>query len=156
MLDSFNIIQNYAPDNFIYDNKLKKLKKKFLIVIDKFSSKKFFFKEKINKLNNLKIPKNYTNLLNDSFSNNIFMFKEILKLRYFNNYQDELSFFFVPKKELIKHNKEIIHKLISTNSISIHIRRNRFSDQIGLTDTINNKEKSDFLPIKLLIMLIDQ
>ena len=61
MLDSFNIAQNYAPNNFIFDKKFKKIKKKFLILLDKFLHKKFFFKEKIVKVNNLKIPKNYTN-----------------------------------------------------------------------------------------------
>ena len=35
MLDSFNVAQNYAPNNFIYNTNLKKIKKKFLIFIDK-------------------------------------------------------------------------------------------------------------------------
>ena len=150
MLDSFNIIQNYAPNNFIYDNQLKKFKKKILFIIDKFSNNKFFFKEKITKFNNLKIPNNYKNLLKNSFSNNIYVQGNFENYEYFNNYRDELSVLFVPKKELIKPNKEIIQKLISTNSISIHIRRNRFSDQIGLTDTINNQEKSDLFTIQII------
>ena len=45
MLDSFNIVQNYAPNEFIYDKLHKKIKKKLLILIDKFTNKKVFFRE---------------------------------------------------------------------------------------------------------------
>ena len=53
MLDSFNIIQNYAPNKFIYDKLHKKIKKKLLILIDKFTNKQAFFREKSIKKNNL-------------------------------------------------------------------------------------------------------
>ena len=46
ILNSFNIIENYAPNEFIYDNLHKKIKKKLLVFIDKFSNKKVFFREK--------------------------------------------------------------------------------------------------------------
>lgn len=150
MLDSFNIIENYAPNNFIFDTKFKKLKKKLLIFLNKFYHKKIFIKERTTKINNLKIPKNYTNLLNDSFSNNIYIQGNFENYKYFNNYQKELSRFFVPKNNLIDHNEETIKKLTSSNSISIHIRRNRFSDQIGLTDTFKNQEKSDFFTERII------
>ena len=150
MLDSFNIIQNYAPDNLIYDTKLKRIKKKFLILLDKFSTKKTFLKETTTKINNLKIPKNYKNLSQKSFSNNIYVQGNFENYKYFNNYQNELSKFFIPKNELISYNQEIIKKLTSTNSISIHIRRNRFSDQIGLTDTITNQKKSEIFTERII------
>ena len=143
MLDSFNVTQNYAPNNFIYNTNFKKIKKKFLIFIDKFLYKKNFFNEKTIKILNLKISENYTNFLKDNFSNNIYVQGNFENYEYFNNYQDELSRFFIPKKELISHNEEILKKLKSSNSISIHIRRNRYSDQIGLSDTAKNQEKSD-------------
>ena len=143
MLDSFNVTQNYAPNNFIYNTNFKKIKKKFLIFIDKFLYKKIFFNEKTFKIRNLKISENYTNLLKDNFSNNIYVQGNFENYEYFNNYKDELSRFFIAKKELISHNEEILKKLKSSNSISIHIRRNRYSDQIGLSDTTKNKEKSD-------------
>ena len=56
MLDSFNITENYATTKFIYDKKYKRLKKNFLIFLDRFKNKKFFFKEKIIKIDNSKIP----------------------------------------------------------------------------------------------------
>ena len=55
----------------------------------------------------------------------------------------ELSNFFITKNELINHKKSIVEQLSYNNSISIHVRRNRFSDQIGLTDSVKNKEKSE-------------
>ena len=39
------------------------------------------------------------------------MFKEILKIIYFNQFKNDLSKLFVPKNEVIKHNEEIIQKL---------------------------------------------
>ncbi len=150
ILDSFNIAQNYAPNNLIYDTKLKRIKKKFLIFINKFSHKKIFFRESITKINNLKIPKNYTNILKNSFSDNIYVQGNFENYEYFNKYKNELSRLFIPKNELTSDNEEIIKKLISSNSISIHIRRNRFSDQIGLTDTTRNQDKSDFFTEKII------
>ncbi|WP_440927002.1 hypothetical protein [Candidatus Pelagibacter sp.] len=46
MLDSFNILQNYASNEFIYDKLYKKIKKKLFVLIDKFTNKKVFFIEK--------------------------------------------------------------------------------------------------------------
>ena len=143
MLDSFNIVQNYAPNEFIYDKLHKKIKKKFLILIDKFSNKQVFFKEKSIKLNNSKIVQNYTNLSEINFSDNIYVQGNFENYEYFNEFKNDLSNFFTTKNELINHKNSIVEQLSNNNSISIHIRRNRFSDQIGLTDTVKNKEKSD-------------
>ena len=143
MLDSFNIVQNYAPNEFIYDKLHKKIKKKLLILIDKFSNKKFFFKEKSIKQNNSKIVQNYTNLSEINFSDNIYVQGNFENYEYFKEFKKDLSNFFITKNELINHKNSIVEQLSNNNSISIHIRRNRFSDQIGLTDTVKNKEKSD-------------
>ena len=142
MLDSFNIVQNYAPNKFIYDKLHKKIKKKLFMLIDKFTSKQVFFREKSIKKNNLKIVKNYTNLSEINFSDNIYVQGNFENYEYFNEYKKELSNFFITKNELINHKNSIVEQLSNNNSISIHIRRNRFSDQIGLTDTAKNKEKS--------------
>ena len=67
MLDLFNINQNYAANEFIYDKFHKKIKKKILILIDQFKNKKIFLEKNISKSNNSKIVKNYTNLLHTKF-----------------------------------------------------------------------------------------
>ena len=61
---------------------------------------------------------------------------------YFDHYRNDLINFFTPKKDFIKDNSTIISKLNETNSVSIHIRRNRFSDQKSLIN-ITQKEKSE-------------
>jgi len=142
ILSSFNIKQNYAPNEFIFDNTFKKMKKNFLFFLDKFSDKKFFFKERVININNSKIVQNYTDIVENNFSNNIYVQGNFENYEYFDQYKDDLSKFFTIKKELINPNDEIIKKLKSSNSISIHIRFNRFSDQINLTDNEKNKEKS--------------
>ncbi len=143
MLDSFNIAQNYAPNKFIYDKLHKKIKKKLFLLIDKFSNKQVFFREKLIKKNNSKTVINYTNLSKIKFSDNIYVQGNFENYEYFNEYKNELSNFFIIKNELINHRNSIVEQLSNNNSISIHIRRNRFSDQIGLTDTVKNKEKSE-------------
>ena len=150
MLNSFNITQNYAPNELIYDKLHKKLKKKLLILIDKFKIKKTFFREKFIKTNNSKIVQNYTNLLEKKFSDNIYVQGNFENYKYFEEYKKELSKFFIIKSELINHKNSIVGKLSNNNSISIHIRRNRFSDQIGLTNTQKNKEKSDFFTNQII------
>ena len=150
MLDSFNIIQNYAPNEFIYNNLHKKLKKKLLILIDKFTDKQVFFIEKSIKKKNSKKVLNYTNLLKKDFSDNIYVQGNFENYEYFNKYKKDLSNFFIIKKELINHKDSTIDQLSNNNSISIHIRRNRFSDQIGLNDTTKNKEKSDFFTNQII------
>ena len=150
MLDSFNINENYAPNKFIFDGSYKKIIKKFLLFFDKFYGKKFFFREKVNKINNSKIIHNYTNLSDNNFSNNIYVQGNFENYEYFNKYKDELSNFFVVKKELINHSEETLKKLKSNNSISIHIRRDRFSDQINDFNKAKNLLKSDIFTNKII------
>ena len=150
ILNSFNIIENYAPKEFIYDNLKKKIKKKLLILIDKFSNKKVFFREKSIKRKYSKIVENYTDLFEKKFSDNIYVQGNFENHEYFSEYKKELSNFFIIKSEFINHKKSIVEQLSNNNSVSIHIRRNRFSDQIGLTDTVKNKEKSDFFTNQII------
>ena len=150
ILNSFNIIENYAPNEFIYDNLHKKIKKKLLALIDKFSNKKVFFREKSIKRKNSKIVKNYTSLFEKNFSDNIYVQGNFENHEYFSEYKKELSNFFIIKSEFVNHKESIVEQLSNNNSISIHIRRNRFSDQIDFTDTVKNKEKSDFFTNQII------
>ncbi len=150
MLDSFNIDQKYASDKYIFDNKYKRILKKIFILIDNLSSKKKFFREKTFKISSFKKVENYTDLLENNFSDNIYVQGNFENYEYFNQYKKELSNFFIIKNELINHNDSIIKKLSSNNSISIHIRRNRFSDQIGLTDDIINLKKSELFTNQII------
>ena len=150
MLDLFNINQNLAPQKYIYDNEYKRILKKVLILLDKFNYKKKFFKEESIKINDKKIAKNYSVLSKSNFSDVTYVQGNFENYEYFDQFKNELSNLFIPKKELINHKDSIVALLNDNNSISIHIRRNRFSDQVGLTDTTKDQEKSDFFTNQII------
>ncbi len=150
LLDSFNIDQRYANDKNIYDNEYKRILKKIFILIDFFRYKKKFFREKTIKIYNLKKANNYIDLFENNFSDNIYVQGNFENYEYFDQFKNDLSNLFIVKKELINNNTSLVQNLRSNNSISIHIRRNRFSDQIGLTNTVKNKEKSDFFTNQII------
>ena len=140
MLDFFQIYNDFASANQRYDNFNRNILKKILILTDKLSKNKKFLIESITKSNNKKIANNYTiDTLN--LKKNFYVYGHFENQSYFDHYRNDLINFFTPKKDFIKDNSTIISKLNESNSVSIHIRRNRFSDQNGLIN-INQKEKS--------------
>ena len=62
---------------------------------------------------------------------------------YFKDSRTELLKSFTPKKNYLELENPIINELKNSNSISIHIRRNRFADQKGLTNNQSLSNKSD-------------
>ena len=77
------------------------------------------------------------------FDKNLYIIGNYENETYFSNFRSDLVNIFCPKIDYINLNHELISKLKNTNSVSIHVRRNRFSDQIGLSDNYFNKAKSD-------------
>ena len=84
------------------------------------------------------------------FYDNIYVKGNFENYEYFDQFKKELSNFFTPKKELINHKASIVGQLSNNNSISIHIRRNRFSDQIGLSNTSKNQKQSDIFTNQII------
>ncbi len=142
MLDFFEIPDDYAPDNLRYDSFYRNIHKKLLLFFDKFNTKKSFLFETKKKINNNKVVLNY-NLKNCNFNDTIYVDGNFENESYFSEYRNDLINILSPRKEFLVQSNEISSKLEETNSISIHIRTNRFSDQIGLDNTIINKSKSD-------------
>ena len=62
--------------------------------------------------------------------------------KYFDLFRNELLKILTVKNNLIDENNYLINKLRNTNSVSIHIRKNRYSDQENLTNNIIYKKKS--------------
>ena len=148
MLDFFQIYNDFASANQRYDNFNKNILKKILILTDKLNKNKKFLIESITKSNNKKIANNYTiDTLN--LKKNFYVYGHFENQSYFDHYRNDLINFFTPKKDFIKDNSTIISKLNETNSVSIHIRRNRFSDQNGLIN-IYQKEKSKNFTLDIL------
>ena len=148
MLDFFQIYNDLASANQRYDNFNRNILKKILIFTDKLRRNKKFLIESIAKSNNRKIASNY-NIDTLNLKRNFYVYGHFENQSYFDHYRNDLINFFTPKKDFIKDNSAIISKLNETNSVSIHIRRNRFSDQNGLIN-INQKEKSKNFTLDIL------
>ena len=140
MLNFFQI-NNLAPSNYRYDNFTKNILKKVFIFFDKFNKNKKFIIESIDKVNGKKIARNYI-LDNIKFNKNFYINGNFENISYFRQYRGDLIKLFTPKKDFINENKLIISKLKESNSVSIHIRRNRFSDQKNFNNQ-NNRIKSE-------------
>ena len=142
-LDKFNISQNITSNDNIYDNSFKRFKKKIEIYMYKFLKKKKFIIEKKILFRGKKIPQPY--IINDSdhLSNIIYVLGNFENYNYFKNLREDLIKIFKPLDKFIKRQDELINKLIHTNSVSIHIRQNRFSDQKNLKTNINKLHKSN-------------
>ena len=142
MLDSFNIDQNIADNQMIFDTSFKRIQKKLKIFIDNFLYKKKFLIEKKIIKNNEKIVETLINVDSKKISDNLYIQGNFENCIYFSNFKSELSKILTPKKDLIDADNPLIDKIKNSNSVSLHIRKNRFSDQKDLK-SIENIEKSN-------------
>ena len=141
MLNNFNIEGSIANENMIFDTNFKRIKKKIIIFLDYFSIKKKFLIEKRKKINGVKYPLNL-NIEKNKISNNLYIQGNFENYKYFNEYKSDLNKIFIPKTDVVQMTSPLISKMKNTNSISLHIRRNRFSDQLNLR-TVENIRKSE-------------
>ena len=121
-----------------------------MIFFDTFKNKKSFLIEKdfINKFNKNTNYSDYLNKIN---------FKKNVHIK--GNYEDEL-FFISNRNELKKiftihdkyqsTNSQLINLMKNTNSVSIHVRQNRFSDQNFMLNKISLSKKSKMFTEKNL------
>ena len=144
LLDNFNLLGRLANNNEIYDTSFKRFMKKIFILYDFFNVKKNFLLEK--KIKNK--SKKYVNPLIDidanSLSNNLYIQGNFENEDYFKDFRSQLLNIFTIQKEKIHISNTIIEKLNNTNSVSIHIRRNRFSDQSKIINDYNIKRSIQF------------
>ena len=126
-LDIFNLSSKKSSKEDKFDTYLKHFFKKFLVFFDKFFSKKTFFKEKINneKMSYF-IPIDISNSKKKIYIEGYYQsekyfseFKKNIRSEFSINLND------VNVKDIYKKN------LINTNSVSLHLRRNRFKSNDG-------------------------
>ena len=129
MLGNFNLYGNIADNNMIYDTNFKRFQKKLKLFFDTFSKKKSFIIEKKTQINYKKFVQPFINIDKTKINNNLYVQGNFENYNYFNKYRSELCRIFVPKKEVINENNSLINRIKSSNSVSLHIRRNRFSDR---------------------------
>lgn len=146
MLNFFHINNSLASSNYRYDNFIKNILKKVLIFFDRFNKNKRFITESIVKIDGKKVAKNYI-LNNIKFKKTFYINGNFENISYFDQYRDDLIKLFTPKKDFINDNNDnklIISKLDNSNSVSIHIRRNRYSDQKGFVYKNNSIKSKNF------------
>ena len=124
-LDIFNISASIAPKELTFDSKSGYIKRKLLKFIDKFSHKKNFLIEKKDTYKRTR----FTNSLFDlSYANNIFLEGLFETEKYFIDYKKEiLKEFSFNKTPDIK--KEYLESINHHNSVSIAVRRDRYSEK---------------------------
>ena len=155
MLNFLNIEQIIAPDKYKYNSFFKRLIKKIEIFIDNFRGKKRFILETNKKINGEKIV-NYLNFPDENkLCNKLYVSGYFENEKYFKHFKKDLIELYKPLPKFIKSNYEIIEKLKSTNSVSIHIRQHRFSEQLHeKKDKINMIKSEKFL--KELILYVNK
>ncbi len=144
MLNNFNIKGNIADNSMIFNTFSKRLKKKINIFFDKFSIKKNFLIEKNSKINSGKTAETFVQIDSQKISDNLYVQGNFENYKYFNKYKNDLRVMLTPKKNVINTNNPLINEMMISNSISIHIRRNRFSDQSKLRNSENLKKSEIF------------
>jgi len=141
LLNNFNISGDKADKSDIYDNTFKDIKKKILVKIDKFKTKKKF----IHEIKDSNKTTKFYNINSSDLSNNIYLEGNFETEKYFIDHKNDIiKEFTLINSDNYKQSK--YYKLIKNNYssvVSIAVRTNRYSERIG---NKNNKEsilKSD-------------
>ena len=129
MLSHFNIKQDIAPSSLKYDTFYKQYKKKIEFFIDKFSIKKKFIKEKNIKIkgNKIAMPMQITSY--NKLSDLLYIQGNFENESYFKHLRNEIESMYKPLDEYIDRDNLMINNLKQTNSVSIHIRINKYIEQ---------------------------
>ena len=97
MLNNFNITDNIAAANLIYDTPFRIFKKKIKLSLDFFFNKKKFLIEKKIKIKNKKIVQEFINLDSSNVSDNLYLQGNFENYKYFLEYKHDLYKMFTPK-----------------------------------------------------------
>ena len=136
-LDIFNTYINICKSNNKFNTYPKDIKRKFLKMIDLFRSKKSFLIEDTNKISL------FPNKSNDhNFNNTLYVEGHFESEKYFITLEEDLKSSLIINKNLIDKNNKFINSIKDSNSVSIHIRRHRFSEEKS-KNSITNVCKSD-------------
>ena len=125
-LDIFQISSPIAKNSYKFNTRLKKIYRKLLIFFDLFKKKKSFLIEKKNKYKktNSSIP-----YLNKKYSNILYLEGYFESENYFSKFKNELLNEFKFKK-IPPVNAKYQDQITNSNSVSIAVRRDRFSERI--------------------------
>ena len=123
-LNYFNISGQLSEKKFKFDTYAKDIKKKILKKTDSFRKKKFFLIEQV-AANKFTCFTDYTKY---QYSDLLFTEGHFECEKYFSEYSQDIKKQFLIKKEFIDEKNPYINLLKNTNSVSICIRQNRYSE----------------------------
>ena len=141
MLNKFEIENEIADQNDKFDNLSGYLRRKFLKSFDQFRKKKRFMHDTNRKINNKKTSF-FEKFDCKSFSEKLYVEGHYECEKYFIDYRGDIIKKLCVKKNFIK-NSEYKDLLNNSNSVSIHIRRHKYSEQVHEKKEIKRRDKSE-------------
>jgi len=150
LLKFFNIKNPICPNNLKFKNYFSDVVRKLLKIIDYFKYKKKFLIEHKNKHKKT----HFNNLLKYSLGNLVYIEGHFESEKYFYNVKKDLQRILTVNESYIDYSNKYIDLIKKKNSVSVHIRRHRFSEEVNEGKQIANIEKSDNFT-KELINYID-
>ena len=137
-LDIFKISSTKAPDNLKFLNKSGYIKRKFLKYFDNFYSSKMFYVEPRDRNKNTSFN---DKILSGNFRDKLFVEGHFESEKYFNSHINEIKSEFSFKNYKSFENNQIFNSIKNSESVSICIRQNRFSERKRAI-TIKDEENS--------------
>jgi hypothetical protein len=136
-LDFFNLSEALCPENLMFNSYIKDLERKFFKFIDIFKAQKKFISE-------TEIVKNtqFNKIILSEQNSPLYIEGHYESLLYFLDFEKDLKKKLKIKHELLDLSNPLINKIKNLNSVSIHLRKNRFNDDVNNTN-FNNDFKSN-------------
>ena len=134
-LNFFDIPEQLCPEQLKFNNFIKNYKRKLLKFIDNFISNKKFIIEKVDKNKQTKFQE-----ISKLGSFQMFIEGHFESELYFKDYEKDLKKILKIKYDLINKDNKYINLIKQSNSVSIHLRKNRFSEDLNNQRTSNNEK----------------
>ena len=138
-LDIFKITSNKAPKNLKFLNKSGYVKRKFLKYLDNFNSRKMFYVEPRDHNKNTSFN---DKILSGNFNDKLFVEGHFESDKYFNSNINDIKKEFNFKNYKSFENNQIFKDIKNSESVSICVRQNRFSER---KRAITNKDDENSL-----------
>ncbi len=137
-LDIFKISSTRAPENLKFLNKFGYVKRKFLKYLDNFNSRKMFYIEPRDHNKNTSFN---DKILNGNYNDKLFVEGHFESEKYFNSHINDIKSEFKFKNYKSFENNQLYKDIKNSESVSICIRQNRFSER-KRPITIKDEENS--------------
>ena len=138
-LNFFDIPEQLCPEQLKFNNFIKNYKRKLLKFIDNFISNKKFIIEEVDKNKQTKFQE-----ISKLGSFQMFIEGHFESELYFKDYEKDLKKILKIKYDLINKDNQYINQIKQSNSVSIHLRKNRFSEDLNNLSTSNNEKDTLF------------